>query len=53
MVLDKLSYQHQTVAQQRKCHLLEQLDLAALLRVADQNWHDLSRALGLNVQVSN
>ncbi len=37
-VLDKLTFNQQQHAAERAVHALDQLDLAALLRVMDQNW---------------
>lgn len=46
-VIDRLSFQQQRHAQERNCKALRDLDFAALLRVLDQNWHELSYALSL------
>jgi len=46
-VVDRLSFQQQRMVQERDFTRLEQLDLAALLRVLDQNWFDLSSDLRL------
>jgi superfamily II DNA or RNA helicase len=46
-VLSRLSFQQQRTVQERGFKTLEQLDFAALLRVLDQNWHDLSSGLTL------
>ena len=46
-VVDRLSFQQQRMVQERNHERLEQLDLAALLRVLDQNWFDLSGSLRL------
>jgi len=43
LVLDQLTYQQQNYARDHQYQTIAQLDLAALLRVADQNWYDLSR----------
>jgi hypothetical protein len=40
LVLDKLTYQQKTFASSLPSQALERLDLASLLRVADQNWYD-------------
>ena len=45
-VIDRLSFQQQRTATERGITSLDQLDFAALLRVLDQNWHELSQALG-------
>lgn len=44
-VLDRLSFQQQRMAAERGATSLRQLDLAALLRILDQNWYDLSEAM--------
>ena len=46
-VVDRLSFQQQRMVQERNYSGLEQLDLAALLRVLDQNWFELSVSLRL------
>ena len=46
-VVDRLSFQQQRMVQERNHGRLEQLDLAALLRVLDQNWFELSGILRL------
>jgi len=40
-VLNRLSFQQQRTARDRGFKTLQQLDFAALLRVLDQNWHEL------------
>ncbi|WP_339862478.1 helicase-related protein [Paremcibacter congregatus] len=46
-VVDRLSFQQQRFVNEH-CHTsLEQLDFAALLRVLDQNWYELSNNLSL------
>ncbi|MFH1021036.1 MAG: helicase-related protein [Pseudomonadota bacterium] len=42
-VIDRLSFQQQRIAQERGFTRLDDLDLAALLRVFDQNWFELSQ----------
>ncbi|MES0110162.1 helicase-related protein [Mesorhizobium sp. M0013] len=44
-VVDRLSFQQQRTAVERSITSLSQLDMAALLRVVDQNWFELSEAL--------
>ena len=44
-VVDRLSFQQQRTVQERNLTTLEQLDLAALLRILDQNWYELSQVL--------
>ncbi len=46
-VVDRLSFQQQRTVQERNLTTLEQLDLAALLRILDQNWYELSQELPL------
>jgi len=46
-VVERLSFQQQRMVQERGYKNLQQLDFAALLRVLDQNWHDLSNTLNL------
>ncbi|OKY73967.1 MAG: hypothetical protein BM485_16060 [Desulfobulbaceae bacterium DB1] len=41
-VIDRLSFQQQRIAQEKGLTKLEDLDLAALLRIFDQNWFELS-----------
>lgn len=45
LVIDKLSFQQQRTTAERRVSSLQQLDLAALLRVLDQNWFQISEAL--------
>ena len=46
-VVDRLSFQQQRTVRERGLTTVEQLDFAALLRVLDQNWYELSQALTL------
>ncbi len=46
-VVDRLSFQQQRMVQERGFKSLQQLDFAALLRVLDQNWYELSNKSGL------
>ncbi len=46
-VVERLSFQQQRTVQERRQNTLQQLDLAALLRVMDQNWYELSNRLRL------
>jgi ATP-dependent helicase HepA len=46
-VVDRLSFQQQRAVSERGYTALRQLDFAALLRVFDQNWFDLSNTLRL------
>lgn len=41
-VLDRLSFQQQRVIGENKINSLRELDFAALIRILDQNWYDLS-----------
>ena len=47
LVLDRLSFQQQRVAQEKRFTKLADLDMAALLRVLDQNWFEVSNAQSL------
>lgn len=47
-VLTRLSFQQQRMVQERRYTTLKQLDLAALLRIFDQNWFELSDAYSLS-----
>ncbi len=42
-----LTFQQQRIVQERGLSTLQQLDFAALLRIVDQNWYELSQAVGL------
>ena len=42
LVVDQLSFQQQRYVEQRDVKRLESLDLAALLRVLDRNWYEIS-----------
>ena len=53
LVIEKLTFQQQSFAKQYNPYSLEQLDLAALLRVVDQNWYELSQKLNLNKDARN
>ncbi len=46
-VIDRLSFQQQRLAQERHFTALRDLDFAALLRVLDQNWFELSNSRSL------
>ncbi len=52
-VIDKLSFQQQGFIQASRVTELAQLDLAALLRILDQNWHEISGTRTLPVAVRN
>ncbi len=47
-VVANLSFQQQRQVEQRRLASLESLDLAALLRVLDQNWYQISTRLNLS-----
>lgn len=53
LVLDKLTYQQKSFASSLPINALERLDLAALLRVADQNWYDLTKQGSFNREARN
>ena len=42
-VVERLSFQQQRVVGEKKITVLRELDFAALLRILDQNWYDLSK----------
>lgn len=44
-VVERLSFQQQRFVQERGYKALKQLDFAALLRVLDQNWHELTSSV--------
>lgn len=52
-VIDKLSYQQQGHIESSHITTLEQLDLAALLRILDQNWHEIAVNRAMPVAVRN
>src|SRR3954464_11344156 len=43
-VVQRLSFQQQRMVEERGIRELRQLDFAALLRVLDQNWYELSNS---------
>lgn len=45
--MDRLSFQQQRTVEERGVASLRQLDFAALLRILDQNWYELSNILNL------
>lgn len=47
LVIDRLSFQQQRTARERGFKNLEQFDFAALLRVLDQNWFEISSTVSL------
>lgn len=47
LVIDRLSFQQQRTARERGFTRLEQFDFAALLRILDQNWFEISSRLTL------
>ena len=44
-VVERLSFQQQRVVGEKKITVLRELDFAALLRILDQNWYDLSKKI--------
>jgi ERCC4-related helicase len=46
-VVERLSFQQQRMVAERDLKTLQQLDLAAVLRVLDQNWRELTALLSL------
>lgn len=53
LVFEKLTFQQQALVREHRQQALDQLDLAALLRIADQNWYDLARLANLNKDARN
>lgn len=53
LVFGRLTFQQQSHAEQNKAASLDDLDLAALLRVLNENWYELARPLDLGPQVRN
>ncbi|MBF0238128.1 MAG: DEAD/DEAH box helicase family protein [SAR324 cluster bacterium] len=52
-VINCLTYQQQRRIEQNRIQSLGKLDLAALLRVLDQNWYQLSSSLNLSAEDRN
>ena len=52
-VVSALSYQQRRIVSDRRCTTLEELDLAALLRLIDQNWDFLRANSSLNFETRN
>lgn len=52
-VVDRLSFQQQRVIGEKNISSLRELDFAALLRVLDQNWYDLSGNCNLPREARN
>lgn len=52
-VLDNLSFQQRRLAEEKGISSLDGLDLAALLRVTDQNWNEISAVKRLPVETRN
>ena len=52
-VLEKLTFQQQNFACNLPADSLEQLDLSALLRIADQNWFEISQQANINKDARN
>jgi|GEM_PF-740898 len=52
-VIDKLTFQQQNFARSLPPESLERLDLAALLRITDQNWFELSQQANINKDARN
>ena len=53
LVLEKLTFQQKTFAQNLPQNALEQLDLSALLRIVDQNWYDISNQSNFSKESRN
>ncbi|EIN00413.1 helicase [Paraburkholderia hospita] len=52
-VVDRLTFQQQRMVQERPVESLGELDLAALLRIFDQNWHELAANAALPKNARN
>lgn len=52
-VRNQLTFQQQRMIEQRGISSLDELDLAALLRIVDRNWHDLTTVKPLSHDVRN
>lgn len=52
-VVNQLTFQQQKILQQEKLTRLDQLDLAALLRLLDKNWYELSNVNGWPISARN
>ena len=52
-VVNKLSFQQQRLISDKKVQSIEDLDLAGLLRIFDQNWHSLGYQVKLDQQTRN
>jgi len=50
IVMKSLSYQQRQRVEKNKISSLNQLDLAALMRILDQNWYQLSQQYNLSNQ---
>lgn len=46
-VVNRLTFQQQRLVEEKRIHSLTALDLAATLRVLDQNWHELAAVVPL------
>ena len=53
LVLPSLSYQQGQRVERSQINSLNQLDLAALLRISDKNWYQLSQQCNLSYQDRN
>ncbi|WP_339862459.1 DEAD/DEAH box helicase [Thalassospira alkalitolerans] len=53
LVVDRLSFQQQRIVIEKNTRNLRELDFAALLRILDQNWYDLSDKLTLPREARN
>lgn len=53
LVLEKLTFQQKSFAQNLPPNALEQLDLSALLRVIDQNWYDIANQCNFSKDTRN
>ena len=53
LVVEKLTFPQKIHAQNLPVNAIDQLDMSSLLRIADQNWYELSSQLNLNTNVRN
>lgn len=52
-VVDRLTFHQQRIVEEKRISSLRELDLAALLRVLDQNWYDISNSLAFPREARN
>ncbi|MGD9638744.1 MAG: helicase-related protein [Alphaproteobacteria bacterium] len=52
-VIERLSFQQQRIIREKNVKSLEQLDFAALLRILDQNWYEITSIINLPREARN